>query len=131
MHGLLAERNPAGVRLIAEGGVEAEELPHSLAVRAALRRQLPAAGSEVADEELKPFARTKTGAWVGRGTAVVRPDVGAAFGAYVLQAVHGFAQLPVLVLISPFSPPSLPSLRMPWIANEMSDRSSLAKTEMT
>lgn len=116
--GLLAERDSTGGRPITERGMEAEELPHPLAVRAGLggRLQLPAAGGVVADEELQPLARTKTHARVVGAAAVVRPDVGAAFGVDVLQAVHRLAQLPVHRLIRSLSLPPLPSLRRsPWI----------------
>lgn len=62
---LLAEGDAAGLGLVADGGVEAEELPHALALRAAAaggRRLLPLAGGEVTDQPLQPVAGAKPAA---------------------------------------------------------------------
>lgn len=78
----------------ADGGVEAEELPQALAAGAA-ELLLAVAGGEVADELLEAAA----GGGVRAMGAVARwrlaaggPDVGAAVGADVLQALHGLAK---------------------------------------
>lgn len=117
---LRAEGDFAGVGVDADGGVETEELPQTLAARAAvllllLRRLLLAvAGGEVVDELLEATAGGRVRAMGGitrRRSAAGWPDLGAALRADVLQALHGLAQLRVYFLLLPLPPPPLLPLR--------------------
>lgn len=85
---VLAERDFAGCSLIAEGGVEAAEPPHSRAMWAALWDQLLVAGGVVAEEVLQSLARERT---LARGLLPARGLVRAAAGECVLQAIHCLA----------------------------------------
>lgn len=104
---LPAERGVAGVGAVAERGVEAEQLPHALAPRAALAVAL----GEVADQELEPPA----GGGVARARRRRRrptrgPHLRAALRADVVEAVHGLAEIHVHPLLRPLPPPPPPPL---------------------
>ena len=100
----------------AERGVEAEQLPHSLAPGAAGAALAP---GEVADEELQAPARR-----VGRARRLGRrlphgADLRAALRADVPQDVHGVAQLHVHLLLralpTPLSPPLHARIKFPSV----------------
>lgn len=92
---------------VAEGGVEAEQLPHALAARAAGA----VAPGEVADQQLQSPARRRVRrARRRRRRTPHRPDLRAPLRADVAQAVHRLAQLHVDPLLRPLPPPLPPPL---------------------
>lgn len=98
--------------MVAEGGVEAKELPHPLAMGAPTRNSL-LAGGEMANEELEtPAACGETGAGAPPLVRlhVVWAHVSAPFCAYVLETLHRLVQLQIKPLIFSVSNPSLPTL---------------------
>ena len=105
---LHAERGVAAVGAVAERGVEAEQLPHALAPRAALAVAL----GEVADEQLQAPARGVARARRRRRRPPRRADLRAALRADVVKAVHGLAQLHVHALLRALPPPLAPPLHV-------------------
>ena len=106
---LLAERGVAAFGAVAERGVEAEQLPHALAPRAALAVAL----GEVADEQLQaPAGGGVARARRRRRRPPRRPDLCAALRADVVEAVHGLAQLHVHALLRALPPPLAPPLHV-------------------
>lgn len=105
---LHAERGVAAVGAVAERGVEAEQLPHALAPRAALAVAL----GEVADEQLQAPARGVARARRRRRRPPRRADLRASLRADVVQAVHGLAQLHVHALLRALPPPLAPPLHV-------------------